>query len=512
MGELNILVVEDDATTRTLLRRWLGQLSKGRVLTAADGLEALEQLSSHKVDLIVTDIGMPALDGMELVSILRKDPKHCGLEVVVTSGDSSEKRVRQALQNGITDYIVKPLEYDKVAPRLSRAIERARSRRQSQESNDGRPRLLVADRDRNFSEFATEALSRTYQCQASSSLSDLLVKVMKWRPQAVLLARNLPGMNLEFLLEKIQKSGATPLPGVYLLTDGGGEGEPPTGVAGWVARTFVPAKLRAAIAEILGEASALDECGRRLLADAGDELSSAVRQVFECAIGQEAAESEPPSQQLSLDCHGRIVLTGAGAEFELVFELACSKGLAVLLASRVMQVPEDEVDGEMIHSCLEDALVQIGQKIQRSCEDRGAPVSAGKLEAGEKRPPEVSAGFEWERYFEVEPGGWMKARLVRAAAAEVRQSGGARTAQSGAASSTDKKDKNAGSAGKDSNEKPAAGGAEAPQPRASAGSSASRTGESATEDGDTAKRPAPPQQDKERSDAAEEERQAARAN
>src|SRR5206468_1488337 len=101
-----ILVIEDSLTTRTLERNIL-ETAGFRVRVAADGAEGWDRLQSEGCDLVVADIEMPRMNGIELVTRIRADEQHRELPVVlVTSRDSREDRER-SIQAGADAYIVK---------------------------------------------------------------------------------------------------------------------------------------------------------------------------------------------------------------------------------------------------------------------------------------------------------------------------------------------------------------------------------------------------------------------
>ncbi len=81
-----VLIVDDDAGIRTYLRRCLGPITH-RVCEAADGVEALAVARAHPVDLIVTDVMMPRMGGLELHALLRTDPAFAAIPVLFVSGE-----------------------------------------------------------------------------------------------------------------------------------------------------------------------------------------------------------------------------------------------------------------------------------------------------------------------------------------------------------------------------------------------------------------------------------------
>jgi two-component system chemotaxis response regulator CheY len=107
---LDMLVVDDSPVTRKMVRRALGLcgLEVAEVYEAGDGAEALEALSRHHVDLVLADINMPVMNGMELVERMSKDPELSNVPVVIVATPMSQDRVEQVLDRGARAYLAKP--------------------------------------------------------------------------------------------------------------------------------------------------------------------------------------------------------------------------------------------------------------------------------------------------------------------------------------------------------------------------------------------------------------------
>ena len=107
----NILVVDDDAINRKLLTFMLGKHPDkiANVYEAEDGAQALEVLQrDNSINLILLDIVMPVLDGLDFLSIFRSDEKNKDIQVIVLSTDDSKKT--KALSLGANDFITKPIK------------------------------------------------------------------------------------------------------------------------------------------------------------------------------------------------------------------------------------------------------------------------------------------------------------------------------------------------------------------------------------------------------------------
>jgi two-component system chemotaxis response regulator CheY len=105
-----MLVVDDSPVTRKMVRRVLGLcgLDVGEVIEAADGSEALEKLGQHRVDLVLADINMPVMNGIELVERMSRDPELCLVPVVIVATPMSQDRVEFVLDKGARAYLAKP--------------------------------------------------------------------------------------------------------------------------------------------------------------------------------------------------------------------------------------------------------------------------------------------------------------------------------------------------------------------------------------------------------------------
>ncbi len=103
-----LMVVEDSAAMRGLIASILGQLKDAEVIEATSGFDALRRLPREKVDLIVVDINMPDINGLELLSFVRKNPQHATTPVVIVTTEGSEEDRRRGMALGANAYLVKP--------------------------------------------------------------------------------------------------------------------------------------------------------------------------------------------------------------------------------------------------------------------------------------------------------------------------------------------------------------------------------------------------------------------
>ena len=118
-----ILVVDDDQSIRDTLSNYL-QRQGYDVHSAENGVEALEKIKKNNPDLIITDVRMPEMDGLELLSKVKEIDSH--IQVIMISAFDDMQSTVKAMQSGAYDYIEKPLEIDKLKLRIKRALENKR--------------------------------------------------------------------------------------------------------------------------------------------------------------------------------------------------------------------------------------------------------------------------------------------------------------------------------------------------------------------------------------------------
>ncbi|MGA3041645.1 MAG: response regulator [Bryobacteraceae bacterium] len=117
---LNILVVDDSTAIRKILIRVLRQtaLAIGEIFEARDGVEALEIVRNHPLNLVLSDINMPNLDGLGLLAELKGSAQWRGLPVVMITTEGSEEKVSQAIRLGSAAYIRKPFTAEQIQEKI----------------------------------------------------------------------------------------------------------------------------------------------------------------------------------------------------------------------------------------------------------------------------------------------------------------------------------------------------------------------------------------------------------
>lgn len=110
MKSKTILIADDSAAMRTMLVSSIELLDEYRIVEASSGFEALRILPHEKVDLILTDINMPDINGLEFISYIRNNPNYRDIPVIIISTEGSQKDIDKGKQLGANEYLVKPFE------------------------------------------------------------------------------------------------------------------------------------------------------------------------------------------------------------------------------------------------------------------------------------------------------------------------------------------------------------------------------------------------------------------
>ena len=122
---MKILVVEDSASMRSYVTTIIEGDTDLEIVEAATGFEALKALPHHKFDAIVTDINMPDINGLELVSFLKNHPVYKAIPIMIISTESADGDRQRAAALGAEAYVCKPFEASELMEKLRRLLAEA---------------------------------------------------------------------------------------------------------------------------------------------------------------------------------------------------------------------------------------------------------------------------------------------------------------------------------------------------------------------------------------------------
>ena len=125
---LKVLLVDDNHHMRVLLAEILRALGVKEIYEANDGAEGLQMMRNHAVDIVMTDLSMQPLDGIDFVRLLRNSPDSPNqlAPVIMITGHSTFARVNEARDAGVNEFLAKPLTARGVVERIHQVVENPR--------------------------------------------------------------------------------------------------------------------------------------------------------------------------------------------------------------------------------------------------------------------------------------------------------------------------------------------------------------------------------------------------
>ena len=120
---IKVLIVDDFATMRRILKNILKQIGFKNILEADDGTTALEVLDKQAVDLIISDWNMPKMTGLELLKSVRASVQYKKTPFLMVTAEAQKQNVIEAVQAGVSNYVVKPFTAEAISEKLAKILK-----------------------------------------------------------------------------------------------------------------------------------------------------------------------------------------------------------------------------------------------------------------------------------------------------------------------------------------------------------------------------------------------------
>ena len=118
----NILVVEDSKAIRSMIRVSLEEAGDFFVVEAGNGFEALKTLPTRRFDLVITDINMPDINGLELIGFVKSNPDYRDIPLMIVSTEKTEEDQKRGMSLGAAGYVVKPFTSAQLMEAVGKAL------------------------------------------------------------------------------------------------------------------------------------------------------------------------------------------------------------------------------------------------------------------------------------------------------------------------------------------------------------------------------------------------------
>jgi two-component system chemotaxis response regulator CheY len=118
----SILIVEDSAITKALIKAIVEEMGDFNTVEAGSGFEALKILPTQEFDLVITDINMPDINGLELINFMKNNPRYNNLPIIIVSTERNEEDIKRGMSLGAMAYITKPFRAHELQEVIKKAI------------------------------------------------------------------------------------------------------------------------------------------------------------------------------------------------------------------------------------------------------------------------------------------------------------------------------------------------------------------------------------------------------
>jgi len=216
---VKILSVDDSKTIRLIISRAFKPYDC-QVLEAANGLEGMATATREKPDVIILDVTMPIMDGMEMLGMLRANHELRNIPVVMLTAEAGRETVLKIAKMGVRDYLIKPFKEEQIIERVSRIVpletvtvgDKVRKR-----FDDPIKILLVDDKTAILEQLRAGLSDTTWTIEGASDAHSGLVAIESGHPDVVLVSTSLPDNTGVWLITKLRSSIKTQRLPVFAL-------------------------------------------------------------------------------------------------------------------------------------------------------------------------------------------------------------------------------------------------------------------------------------------------------
>ena len=379
---MKALVVDDDRTARALLRRILNGIMKCEVIEAADGLEALEQIHREQPDIVLLDIEMPKLGGVEVLETIRATNAYANLPVVANSSLSDQESVLSMIRLGVADYILKSERTAALQSRLSRVM------RQIVPQDRHEPQLashvatadiaLLVEKDPNFRSFVRPLLESAFEVHECDNAFDAIKFFGERNPPVVLVGDHLDLMPAPVFARILREASNGTGLRLILMSSGMQLSERDAAVFDAVARkSFVPDEFVPELHQSLQTSEAAAYRQSLLTGDIRNELLTAIQQTVGVLTDQDVELLETVNG-IERETRALVMLTSSKGTDNVTMALAGAQDDVTKLAAAIVGEELSMEDGAA--DAFAEVASTIGGRLRSSLATRGFALEQGAPE------------------------------------------------------------------------------------------------------------------------------------
>jgi CheY-like chemotaxis protein len=404
---LTVLLADADPAARHVLRRVLLREFKSIVVEADNGIQVLEELDTQDVDALILDLKIPGLGGIDVLRDIRQSKRHRHLPVVIVTERKDEATIRDAVELGVSDYVLKDQHQAVIVERMRRVFSserqitsHAHSGRRTMMQAPSAFTVLVVDEDHDFRHFCTDVFRSKYEVVTIASAAQAMAMSLTQPPNAILIGSATGTMGQEAFARRIRQldtMSETRL--VAVVTKNRLEEARATGLYDCVAvRSFVPETFLLQFEQTLRPPGVL---AKVTVAMPGfrSQAISAVEQVFGMMLGTEVNILENPPAVPKTGLSVQVPVTLAEQNADILVGASISEKTGLELAARMLQSPLEELPGDAAQSALAEILNMVGGRVQHGLTANGLRAQIGLPVTGAPNDPTgdtVKMGFGFD--------------------------------------------------------------------------------------------------------------------
>ncbi len=410
---MNVLVADDDPTTRALLKRILIRDFDCTVTEVENGLEALTRLDEQRYSILLLDVHMPVMSGLEALKAIRGSA-HSSLPVVMLTAERGAATVKRAVAFGIADYLVKPLRPKQIAARLEYVLHSLEpdARRQAGADPghltlDEHLTVLVAEGDPDYRQFLMDFFRPRCTALEASSGSDALTLCLKATPRLVFVGGELGIIDADTLVRRIRVTNALTDTRVIATVPRSRMAETQARGAydGVIACSFVPEVFLEQFERLTVLAGTPAQALERVYPRFRMGLITATEQVFGMALSAQVELVAEPVNTTNETLATTLLLTAPAQRMTVVVTLQLPIDTADALTRRMRGCEESEtLTDEDRAMTLAELLNMIVGRVQNSLAERGVPTEMGLPETGQRQAPVATDATGAALTFETDDG------------------------------------------------------------------------------------------------------------
>lgn len=219
---IKFLIIEDDEPARVLIKTILKKSLACTVIEAENGELALNILKTETPSIIILDISMPVMDGKEFLGLLRSNPLHRNIPVIIISSFSDKETAGTLMEKGICDYIVKPIDKSETLKRVNKVIAKLLGKNPSsvislRKDNIGAPRLLLVESDHKSRDLFHKLVGDKFIIHDVKNGIETLSTFAKFAPRFIVVSDKIGLLDKRIITQKIREIATNEEVSIFLI-------------------------------------------------------------------------------------------------------------------------------------------------------------------------------------------------------------------------------------------------------------------------------------------------------